>query len=226
MDTLGSHLNLLPQYLTIMHISYPIPLQSVRVYHEILRSKFVTSLGHASNTAAAQSFIQEIRAEFPDASHHCWAFNAGAPDFTGHIGCSDDGELRGTAGRPMLHALQHAEIGEIVGVVTRYFGGAKLGRGGLIRAYAGGIKAALAQLPLTAKTEMVELCLTLGYTHLARLEHDLPRFKGEISLREFGKEVFLRVNLPAVHTSEFQRFLQDLTAGQAAITGFSDESSL
>ena len=207
-----------------MGLSYPIPQQSVRVYHEILRSRFISSLGHAPDSAAAQSFIQGVRAEFTDASHHCWAFVAGPPGSTGQVGCSDDGEPRGTAGRPMLQTLQYAAVGEVVGVVTRYFGGTKLGRGGLVRAYTGGIKAALAQLPLVHKREMAELRLAIGYTHLARLEHNLPRFEGEISLQEFGAEVLLQVTLPASRTAEFRSFLQNLTAGQATIVQGSRQS--
>ncbi len=200
-----------------MTVPYSIPLQSVRVYHEILCSKFIASLGHAPNSAAAHSFIQEIRAEFADASHNCWAFVAGPPGSTDQVGCSDDGEPRGTAGRPMLQTLQYAAVGEVAGVVTRYFGGTRLGRGGLVRAYAGSIKAALAQLPLTRKVEWTELRFTLGYAHLARLEHNLPRFEGQISRQEFGVDVLLQVTLPVSCTAEFQSFLQNLTAGQTTI---------
>ncbi len=200
-----------------MSVPYLIPLQSVRVYHEILRSKFVTSLGHAPDSAAAQSFIQEIRAEFSDASHNCWAFVAGPPGSTAEMGCSDDGEPHGTAGKPMLKCLQYAEVGEVVGVVTRYFGGTKLGRGGLVRAYTGGIKEALELVPRTLKIEVTELRFSIAYSKLSSFEYSLPSFEGEISLQEFGKEIQLQVSLPASRVTEFQTYLQNLTAGKVTI---------
>ncbi len=200
-----------------MNVPYLIPVQSVRVYHEVLRSKFVTSLGHAPNKAAAQSFIQEIREEFTDASHNCWAFVAGPPGSTAEIGCSDDGEPHGTAGKPMLKCLQYAQVGEVVGVVTRYFGGTKLGRGGLVRAYSEGIKKALELLPSSLKIEVAKLRFSIGYSKLSSLEYNLPRFEGEISMQEFGKEIRLQVCLPASRVAKFQTFLQDLTAGKVTI---------
>jgi len=116
---------------------YSIPLRVHRVEESILRSRFITSVAHAPDAAAAHAFVQSIREEFPDATHHCWAFVAGPPASTTHIGMSDDGEPGGTAGRPMLTALLHGGAGEIVAVCTRYYGGVKLGTGGLSRAYSG-----------------------------------------------------------------------------------------
>ena len=98
---------------------FAIPARSHREEEVIQRSRFITSLAHAPTAEVAQAFIARIREEFPDATHHCWAFVAGPPGNTTSIGMSDDGEPHGTAGRPMLMVLQHAGIGDISAVVTR-----------------------------------------------------------------------------------------------------------
>ena len=130
---------------------YPIPANRTRVEEVILRSRFITTAAPAGTSEAARAFIASIRAEFPDATHHCYAFVAGPPGSTAQIGMSDDGEPGGTAGRPMLAVLLGSGIGDIAVVVTRYYGGTKLGTGGLVRAYSGGVKAVLDALPVCEK---------------------------------------------------------------------------
>ena len=82
----------------------------------ILRSRFTTTLAPARDADEALAFVERMRGEFPDATHHCWAFVAGPPGSTTCIGMSDDGEPHGTAGRPMLNALLHGGVGDIVAV--------------------------------------------------------------------------------------------------------------
>ena len=130
------------------HTSYLIPAQTVRVQQEIKRSRFIATVGRATNRKMAMGFIAGVRADYPDANHHGWAFVAGSPHGAPEIGTGDDGEPQGTAGRPMLRVLQYRRIGEIVAVVSRYFGGIKLGTGGLVRAYSGSVQLALEELPL------------------------------------------------------------------------------
>lgn len=103
----------------------------------VKRSRFIVTVGRAASPEAAHAFIEKIREEHSQATHNCWAFNAGEPGSTAQVGASDDGEPKGTAGRPMLTAVLHSGIGEVVVVVTRYFGGILLGTGGLVRAYQG-----------------------------------------------------------------------------------------
>ena len=103
----------------------------------------MTTLDRARDADSARAVIALVRSELPGATHHCWAFVAGAPGSTRAIGMSDAGEPPGTAGRPMLNVLLGGGVGEVVAVCARWFGGAKLGRGGLARAYASGVKKAL-----------------------------------------------------------------------------------
>lgn len=111
--------------------SYRVPAGHHRVEDVVARSRFVTTLAHAPTAAAAHAVVAQIRDELPDATHHCWAFVAGSPGSTTHIGLSDAGEPKGTAGRPILTVLLYSGIGEVVAVSSRWFGGTKLGTGGL-----------------------------------------------------------------------------------------------
>ena len=130
-----------------MSARYPIPARTHRVEEEIQRSRFITTLAHTPTLDEARAFVQQMKAEFGDASHNCWAYVVGPPGSSAQIGMSDDGEPHGTAGKPMLTVLLHADVGDVTAVVTRYFGGTKLGKGGLVRAYSGGVQQALATLP-------------------------------------------------------------------------------
>jgi len=112
---------------------YLVPAKTVSCTQEIKRSKFFTTVGRASDTETARKFIKEISSKYSNASHNCYAFIAGNPNSSPEIGMGDDGEVSGTAGKTMLNVLQHKGIGEIVAVVSRYFGGVKLGPGGLVR---------------------------------------------------------------------------------------------
>ncbi|MGD9326788.1 MAG: YigZ family protein, partial [Desulfobacterales bacterium] len=105
---------------------YKIPAKLYRTEETIKRSRFIATVARAFTEEDAKAFISIIKNEFPDATHNCWAYVAGPPGDTARIGMSDDGEPHGTAGKPILTALLHSEIGEIVAVVTRYFGGTKL----------------------------------------------------------------------------------------------------
>ena len=129
----------------------------------IRRSRFLTHCAHTPGMEAARAFVEQIRTKHADATHNCWAFVAGAPGHSGQVGFSDDGEPHGTAGRPMLQVLLHCGVGEITMVVTRWFGGVKLGTGGLVRAYQDSVRENLATLPLAEKVPTVELDVQLDY---------------------------------------------------------------
>ena len=99
---------------------YPIPAGEHRAQQEISRSRFIATIAPAATVEDAQAFIARMRAEFPDATHNCWAFVVGPPGSTGRVGMSDDGEPHGTAGRPMLTVLLHSGVGAGAAVGTRY----------------------------------------------------------------------------------------------------------
>jgi len=196
---------------------YPIPAARHRVEEEILRSRFITTVGPAPTVEEARAFIAAVQAEFADANHNCWAYVVGAPGSSGQIGLSDDGEPHGTAGRPMLTVLLHSGVGDLVAVVTRYFGGTLLGKGGLVKAYSGGVQAALQTLPLIEKVPKAMITAVLEYGALTGMRRLLPQYEAEVLDEEFAADITVRILLPEAHAEAFCAALVDLTHGQALI---------
>ena len=181
------------------------------------RSRFVTTLAHAPDSVAARAFVERTREELPDATHHCWAFLAGPPGSTRSVGMSDAGEPAGTAGRPMLTVLLHSGVGEVVAVGSRWFGGTKLGTGGLARAYAGGVKLALDSLPTVQKVRREEVEVVVGYAAVDALQRIVDSLHGRLQKERYGVEVSYRVALPADRTEELTSAVASLTAGKGSV---------
>lgn len=197
---------------------YPIPASTCRTEETILRSRFVTTVAHADSVEGARALVSRVSEEFGDANHNCWAYAVGPPGDTSRVGMSDDGEPHGTAGRPMLSVLVGSGVGDIVAVVTRYFGGTKLGKGGLVRAYSGGVKAALEVLEVGELVQTVTLRVAIGYADVSPLKHALPQFEAELTGEDYGTEVTLAVVLPEEHATSFTEALAGMTNGKARVT--------
>ena len=177
-----------------MHMqSYFTPAEPQRFELELKRSRFLTSIGPVPNKTEAKDFIQKLRDEFPDANHHCWAMVAGRPDDVYQQDQSDDGEPKGTAGKPMLNVLQHSGLGNIVVVVTRYFGGIKLGAGGLVRAYTQCVSEALKELKTVEFLIRAEISIELPYSRLDSLEHAIKDTNIEIVDKFFTDNIKLNL---------------------------------
>ena len=196
---------------------YPIPTRAHRVEEEIDRSRFITTLAYTPTVEAARAFLDEMRAEFADASHNCWAYLVGPPGSTVQIGYSDDGEPHGTAGKPMFTVLQHSGIGDITAVVTRYFGGRLLGKGGLVRAYSGGVKLALESLPVTEHVSQVELLVVFAYNQVTPVQRLLPDHEAEVVAEEYAVDVTYRLRLPEEQAEPLQKALVSLTHGEVLV---------
>jgi len=168
---------------------------------------------------SAQELIRAVRNEFPDATHHCWAFVAGPPGTTAHIGLSDDGEPHGTAGRPILNTLLHAEVGEVVAVVTRWYGGVQLGKGGLGRAYAGAVTRALETLPTTRRVELVPVEIRVGFEGADPLFRFLDGICVEDRMDAYAPtgELEVRARIPADAFEHLCREVADFTSGRGRV---------
>ena len=193
--------------------SWLIPAAPVTVVEEIKKSRFITMLAHTDGVEAAKAFVESVRAEHPDARHHCVAWVAGAPDDSQQLGFSDDGEPAGTAGKPMLAQLMGSGVGEITAVVVRYYGGILLGTGGLVKAYGGGVNQALRQLTTQRKTPLTEYTLQCEYSQLTGIEALLGQCDGKIINSDYQAFVLLRVALPAAKVAEFSAKLADFSRG-------------
>jgi len=194
-----------------------VPSGEHRVEQVIQRSRFITTVARAPDADAAHGFIGRIREEFPDATHNCWAFVAGPPGDTARIGTSDDGEPHGTAGRPMLTTLLHGGVGEIVAVCTRYFGGVKLGTGGLSRAYSAGVKEALASLPTVERVDRVELTVRMAYADVDGFRRLAEAHDASLVAERFVADVSFVVAVPEPGRAAFEKALADLTQGRATV---------
>jgi uncharacterized YigZ family protein len=196
---------------------YPIPAGEYRQEEEISRSRFITTVAPARTLDDAQQFIQRIREEFPDATHNCWAYVVGPPGSTARIGMSDDGEPHGTAGKPMLGMLLHGDTGDTVAVVTRYFGGTKLGTGGLVRAYGGCLQRALQAMPRSERVERAGLVVRLDYASLEAARASWAAHEAEVTDQEFGEDVRLTMMVPVSNREALERALLDATRGRVTI---------
>ncbi|QNK32234.1 IMPACT family protein [Serratia sp. JUb9] len=201
--------------------AYPVPAEAISVSEEIKKSRFITLLAPTCGVEAAKAFIQRVREEHPTARHHCWAFVAGAPEDSQQLGFSDDGEPSGTAGKPILAQLMGSGVGEITAVVVRYYGGIKLGTGGLVKAYGSGVQQALKLLPLVSKVPQLEYTLQCDYAQLALVENLLQQMEGRILHGEYGADVVLHLALPATETETFGNKLRDLSRGNLQLTPIS-----
>lgn len=196
---------------------YKIPAKSHRIEESIKRSRFIATLAHAPTEKDAKTFISAIKNDFPDATHNCWAYVAGPPGDTARVGMSDDGEPHGIAGKPILNVLLHSGVGEIVAVVTRYFGGTKLGTGGLVRAYSGSVKDALQGLPVKTKRDLLSLTVVFDYSRITAVKQLIKSFDSGIVEENFGADVSFKIELPKTKIDDFIRAIQELTGGQVMI---------
>lgn len=198
-----------------MATRYAMPAATVRTSEEIKRSRFLTTLGPAATVEAARAAIAAVSAEFADANHNCWAYVVGPPGSTSQVGMSDDGEPHGTAGRPMLNVLLHSGVGDVVAVVTRYFGGVLLGTGGLVKAYSSGVQTALADLPTVERVPRADVTIVLDYSAITPLQRLLPTLEVDILAQEFEADATFHLRLPQEHLARLSTAVTELTNGQA-----------
>jgi uncharacterized YigZ family protein len=177
------------------------------------RSRFICTVERVQSVEEAQAFIRAMNTEFADATHNCWAYVVGAPGSTDRIGMSDDGEPHGTAGRPMLTVLQHCGIGEIAAVVTRYYGGTKLGTGGLVKAYGGAVQEALLTLLVAERVDTVTATFEVGYAQIGAVQQLLPTLEAEVQAQDFGALATFTVQLPRSEAAALEEAVGNLTRG-------------
>jgi uncharacterized YigZ family protein len=192
---------------------YPIPAAETREEIRVSNSHFIATAAPVFSVDEAKEFIKKIKAEFSDASHNVPAFLIGyGSSVTAH--CTDDGEPSGTAGRPMLAVLQGSGLGDIVVVVTRYFGGTKLGTGGLVRAYGDAVKAVLEKLPLAEKVPTHTVMMAVPYTLFEQVKLLVEAHNGRILDEEFAADVTVTAQFIEERFDGFQDALRELSHGR------------
>ncbi len=195
-----------------MATRYPIPAAETRVETVVVNSRFICTIGQARTTDEAAAFIRRIKAEYADASSHAYAYRIGYGASVTD-GCNDGGEPGGTAGKPMLAVLQGSDLGDVVAVVSRWFGGTKLGTGGLVRAFSGALKAALAALPRDERVERKTFLVEAPYALYERLKLLVNAHHGIVSGEEFGANVLLTLIIAVDDIAGFGAALREMSGG-------------
>ncbi len=195
---------------------YPIPAGQAQIELVILRSRFISTASYTPTVQEAKSFIAQISRQHAKASHNVYAFAVGYGASVTH-GMSDQGEPSGTAGRPTLAVVKGSGLGDVTVVTTRYFGGTKLGTGGLVKAYTESAQLALAEIPRTVKVELRTVTFGLPYNLFERVKLLVAKHDGEIESEEFGVAVALRVTFPRPNLEAFAADLAELSAGRVSL---------
>ena len=199
-----------------------IPATETRVETRAGNSRFIATIAPAFSVEEARALIGRVKAEFVDATHNVPAYVIGHGQSTiAH--CHDDGEPSGTAGRPMLAVLQGSGLGDVVVIVTRYFGGTKLGTGGLVRAYGDAVREALAALPRAEKVATVAAMAEVPYPLLERARQLVEAHGGVILDESFAAEITLTARFRSERYPDFAAALRELSHG--AVEAFVAETN-
>lgn len=185
---------------------------------EIKRSRFIASLARTDSEEDARAFIAQIRREFPDARHHCTAFLIHQDTGPDTARSSDDGEPAGTAGNPMLKVLTESNLTNVTCVVTRYFGGTKLGTGGLVRAYSGAVKQVLEDAQTVRLVTQPSYQLQLPISEAGKVEAKLTQNGYQILARDFAQDATLRFSAPLeTSQSQIESYLSSISGREISI---------
>lgn len=193
---------------------YLIPAEFTETEIVVVNSRFIASAAPVFSNEEARDFINRIKQKYPDATHHVPAYILGYGNSVSAY-CSDDGEPSGSAGRPVLAVLQGSGLGDAAIVVTRYFGGTKLGIGGLVHAYGDAAKEVLAVLPKAEKIPTYIVMIAIEYSFFERVRLLLQKWHALIIDEDFGADVTITARFVEELLPKFQSDLSELTRGKA-----------
>lgn len=199
-------------------MSYTVLAAAVECSTEEKNSDFLTFLHPVSSREEAMEHITLYRQKYADANHVCWAYVIGNTRQPQMQAFSDDGEPSGTAGKPMLHVLTERDVGNALAVVVRYFGGVKLGAGGLVRAYSGAVSNAVNNAPLIDVVPCVEFSVAVDFAKEAKVRHLIQQHEGQLLMVDYAAGVSLTISIAV---SEMDALVQNIineTAGSAQIS--------
>lgn len=188
-------------------MSYTRPVAHQEAILEVKKSRFIAWIGPADSRDAALRYLADARAAYPDARHHCWAYVIGDPAIPDQQACSDDGEPSGTAGKPMLNVLQHKQVGDVMVVISRYFGGIKLGAGGLVRAYSQATQLAYEAASLEQRVAEYQVTLCGNFQHEQIVRHWLTNHEGRMANIDYSEEVCMQLAFPETQLHAFSTWL-------------------
>ena len=190
-----------------------IPAEEKEVEFFVSNSKFISSLKPTFSVDEAKSFIKEIEEKYADATHNVPVYIIGHPPAVVEH-CSDDGEPSGTAGKPALAVLRGSGLGDVTIVITRYFGGTKLGKGGLVRAYSDSVRTILDSIKLATKIETIITEFQIPYQHFEQAQRYAQQFSGQFINQTFEAEVTLEIQFRPTDFEAFKNAIVELSRGQ------------
>lgn len=192
--------------------TYLIPAREVRIEMTVVNSRFIATTGPVFSVEEAKTFVKRVRGEFSDASHNVPVYLVGhGSSVVAH--CSDDREPSGTAGRPALAVLRGSDLGDVAVVVTRYFGGIKLGTGGLVRAYGDAVRQVLAVLPRARRIPTHTCMIAVPFSIFEQTKLLVEAHAGTIVDTDFGSDVTLTMRIPVDRLRQFQSSIQEISRG-------------
>lgn len=191
-----------------MSKDYPVPAGYLERETEVKKSRFIARIYPVSDRDEVRAYVEQARRDYPDARHVCWGYQIGRPGSAAEAAMSDDGEPSGTAGKPILGVIQHKDMGDVLVIVIRYFGGIKLGAGGLVRAYAGAAESVLSAVDRVVQQARVQATVSFGFADEQPLRHWCEGHEGRIEHITYSSQVTATVSVPETEQQALADFCE------------------
>ncbi|MDL0432198.1 YigZ family protein [Marinobacter sp. TBZ242] len=179
-----------------MSKDYPVPAGFLEREIEVKKSRFIARVAPVSSRDQVKAWLEQAHRDHPGARHICWAYQIGRPGAAAEAAMNDDGEPSGTAGKPILSVIQHKDMGDVLVLVIRYFGGTKLGAGGLVRAYAGATEAVLSAVERVIQQPLSRVAVTMTFADEQPLRHWCDQNGAEVEHVDYGSDVRADITIP------------------------------
>jgi len=187
---------------------YPVPAGPLERETVIKKSRFIARVAPVENREQVKALAEQAWQDHPDARHVCWAYQVGPPGSAAEAGMNDDGEPSGTAGKPILNVIQHKDMGDVAVIVIRYFGGIKLGAGGLVRAYAGAAESVLSEVGRQQSQPVENLVVSLPFAMEQPLRHWCNQHGANPSEPTYGDGVTFTIMVPVTEAEALVSFCE------------------
>lgn len=192
-----------------MAADYQIPISSIEHEYEIKKSRFITRVAAVTDRQQAMQLLLQAKRDYPDARHHCWAYLLGPPQQPLSQAFNDDGEPSGTAGKPILNVLNHGQVGDVMVIVIRYFGGVKLGAGGLVRSYSTATQQAMELISTCTQVSLLQCRLICDFSKEDKCRRYIQQLNGNIINATYTHNLCLHIELPEIEVSELNYFCRE-----------------
>ncbi|MDY6799293.1 MAG: YigZ family protein [Pseudomonadota bacterium] len=198
---------------------YPVPAGYLERETEVKKSRFIARVLPVSSRDEVKAYVEQAWQDHPDARHVCWAYQVGRPGSAAEAAMNDDGEPSGTAGKPILSVIRHKDMGDVLVIVIRYFGGIKLGAGGLVRAYAGAAESVLSAVNRVVRQPEVVVHVALDFADEQPVRHWCEQNNARIEKVDYGAGVNMALVVPEAGLDEFRAFCDARQLGYRLDTG-------